>query len=154
MNHDDTVSARVVAEARAWIGTPYLHQASLQGVGCDCLGLIRGVWRNVFGEEPEAMPAYSRDWAETRDEDTLVQAARRHLDEISPVERSPGDLLVFRWKRGRPAKHLAILTSPTHFVHGYEHGGTVESPLSDWWIQRLAHVFRFPDRLLSKDGVR
>ena len=28
-----------------WIGTPYRHQASLKGVGCDCLGLVRGVWR-------------------------------------------------------------------------------------------------------------
>ena len=43
----------IVEEARAWIGTPYRHQASLKGVGCDCLGLIRGVWRAVMGEEPE-----------------------------------------------------------------------------------------------------
>ena len=44
--------------ARGWIGTPYRHQASLKGVGCDCLGLVRGVWREVMGEEPEAPPAY------------------------------------------------------------------------------------------------
>ena len=54
----------VVAEARSWIGTPYQHQASLKGVGCDCLGLVRGVWRALYGEEPEHVPAYSRDWAE------------------------------------------------------------------------------------------
>jgi hypothetical protein len=40
----------IVAETRAWIGTPYRHQASLKGVGCDCLGLVRGVWRAVIGE--------------------------------------------------------------------------------------------------------
>ena len=39
----------IVAETRDWIGTPYRHQASLKGVGCDCLGLVRGVWRNVIG---------------------------------------------------------------------------------------------------------
>ena len=33
----------VIAAARGWIGTPYLHQASLKGVGTDCLGLVRGV---------------------------------------------------------------------------------------------------------------
>ena len=37
--------AAIVAEARAWIGTPYRHQASLKGIGCDCLGLLRGIWR-------------------------------------------------------------------------------------------------------------
>jgi NlpC/P60 family putative phage cell wall peptidase len=40
---------RIIAEARAFIGTPYRHQASLQGVGCDCLGLVRGVWRAIHG---------------------------------------------------------------------------------------------------------
>lgn len=33
----------IVAAARQWLGTPYRHQASVRGVGCDCLGLIRGV---------------------------------------------------------------------------------------------------------------
>lgn len=45
--------AAIVAEARAWLGTPYRHQASLKGVGADCLGLVRGVWRAVVGPEPE-----------------------------------------------------------------------------------------------------
>ena len=56
--------AAIVAEARAWIGTPYRHQASLKGVGCDCLGLLRGVWRAVVGGEPEGPPPNSADWAE------------------------------------------------------------------------------------------
>ena len=43
------MSAAHVASARGWLGTPYHHQASLKGVGCDCLGLLRGVWREVIG---------------------------------------------------------------------------------------------------------
>ena len=46
----------VVAEARRWIGTPYVHQASSFQAGCDCLGLIRGVWRHLYGAEPERLP--------------------------------------------------------------------------------------------------
>ena len=42
--------AAVVAHARAWIGTPYHHQASHIGVGTDCLGLIRGVKGVVIGQ--------------------------------------------------------------------------------------------------------
>src|SRR5688572_27964758 len=73
---------RIVAEARAFIGTPYRHQASLRGVGCDCLGLVRGVWRALHGGEPEATPAYTRDWAEASGIESLAEAARRHLVEL------------------------------------------------------------------------
>ena len=47
------VGDKIIAEARAWIGTPYHHQAAVKGVGCDCLGLVRGVWRAVYGADPE-----------------------------------------------------------------------------------------------------
>lgn len=55
----NTLPERVVIAARAWIGTPYHHQASLMGVGTDCLGLVRGVWRDIHGRDAEAPPAYS-----------------------------------------------------------------------------------------------
>jgi len=56
--------SQIVAKTRDWIGAPYQHQASLKGVGCDCLGLVRGVWRAVIGEEPERAPPYAPGWAE------------------------------------------------------------------------------------------
>ena len=46
---------RVIGAARHWLGTPYHDQASLHGVGCDCLGLVRGVWRGLYGPEPMAI---------------------------------------------------------------------------------------------------
>ena len=56
--------AAALEAARGWVGTPYRHQASFRGEGADCLGLIRGVWREVIGPEPEALQPYSPDWAE------------------------------------------------------------------------------------------
>ena len=64
--------ARVVAVARSWLGTPYHDQASLRSVGCDCLGLARGVWREVVGPEPFPIPPYSRDWGETGPREVLA----------------------------------------------------------------------------------
>ena len=87
----------IVAEARSWIGTPYRHQASLKGVGCDCLGLLRGVWREVMGAEPELPPPYSPDWAEAG-ADTLVAAARRISSRSSARKSQAGDVLLFRWR--------------------------------------------------------
>ena len=66
----------IVAAARGWIGTPYRHQGSRKGVGCDCLGLARGVWREVVGPEPFPIPPYSRDWGETGPREVLADGAR------------------------------------------------------------------------------
>lgn len=91
-----TTAQRIVSEARGWLGTPYCHGASVKGVGCDCLGLVRGVWRAVFGGEPERADPYSPDWAEAVGEERLRDAARRHLAEIPVAQARPGDLLLFR----------------------------------------------------------
>jgi NlpC/P60 family putative phage cell wall peptidase len=129
--------------ARSWIGTPYRHQASLKGVGCDCLGLLRGVWREVMGREPELPPPYSPDWAEAG-ADTLVAAARRYLTEIDRRDLAPGDVLLFRWRDTLPAKHCAVVASPGSMIHAHDGASVVEVALCPWWRRHLAHAFRFP----------
>jgi NlpC/P60 family putative phage cell wall peptidase len=137
--------ATIVIEARSWIGTPYRHQASLKGVGCDCLGLLRGVWRELVGPEPEMAPPYAPDWAEAGGIEALAMAARRHLAEISPAEIAPGDVILFRWRAGVPAKHAAIVTAPATMVHAHDGAAVAEVALAPWWRRRLAYAFRFPD---------
>lgn len=138
-------ASRVVLEARRWIGTPYRHQASCLGAGCDCLGLVRGVWRGLYGAEPERAPAYTADWAEMGRRETLLEAAGRHLVPVATEERAPGDVLLFRWLRGYPAKHCAILTAPGRMVHALENAAVAEVTLGPWWVRRIAAVFRFPE---------
>ena len=135
----------MVAEARSWIGTPYRHQASLKGVGCDCLGLVRGVWRAVLGEEPECAPPYAADWAEASGEEALAQAAARHLLPIACEAAREGDVLLFRWRAHLPAKHAAILTTPETMAHAHDGAAVVEVAFAPWWRRRLAFAFRFPN---------
>src|SRR5690606_28871149 len=97
---------RVIAVARSWLGTPYHDQASLKGVGCDCLGLARGVWREVVGPEPFPIPAYSRDWGETGLSEVLADGARRMMQEIAPSDVEPGALILFRMTPRAIAKHV------------------------------------------------
>lgn len=139
----------IVAAARSWLGTPYVHQASAKGAGTDCLGLIRGVWRDLYGAEPEIPPPYGPDWNErawfrSAREEPLLAAARRHLAPRSIAEEKPGDVLVFRVVRDGPAKHCGILTGKDRFIHAYAGRVVVESWLSRWWRERLAGVFGFP----------
>lgn len=135
---------RIIVEARSWIGTPYRHQASLKGVGCDCLGLLRGVWRTVMGAEPETPPPYAPDWAEAGGSEALLAAARRHLVELDRPDMQPGDVLLFRWREGCPAKHCAIATAPDLMVHAHDGACVAEVAIRPWWWRHLAHAFRFP----------
>lgn len=142
--------AAIVAEARSWIGTPYRHQASRKGAGCDCLGLVRGVWRSLYGAEPEAPPAYRADWAETGGRETLLEGARRHLVERPSRAFQPGDVLLFRMSPEACLKHCAIASDgrpgdpEPRIIHAYWGRAVVESWLGPWWRRRLAYVFSFP----------
>ena len=135
--------ADIIAQARSWIGTPYRHQASLKGVGCDCLGLVRGVWRELIGTEPERAPPYTPDWAEASGAESLAQAAARHLIPVTPADFAPGDVVLFRWRANLPAKHAAIVTSPETMVHAHDGAAVAEVALAPWWRRRLAYAFRF-----------
>ncbi|MEZ6028153.1 MAG: NlpC/P60 family protein [Hyphomonadaceae bacterium] len=134
----------VVAAARQWIGTPYRHQASVRAVGADCLGLVRGVWREVIGPEPERPPGYTPDWAEALGQDTLLEAARRHMREIAVGEADAGDVLLFRMALGAPAKHVAIVSGADRIIHAYWGRAVCETRLVSWWRRRIAAAFRFP----------
>ncbi|XDA96550.1 peptidase [Sulfitobacter sp. LCG007] len=138
----------VVALARDWIGTPYVHQASCRGGGADCLGLLRGIWRGLGMVEPEEAPPYAPDWSEPQGEERLWAAARRHLVEKPLYSEARGDVLLFRMRSSGVAKHLGIaarIGRDPSFVHAYTGHGVVESPLSAPWRRRIVARFSFPE---------
>lgn len=138
---------QIAESARGWIGTPYRHQGATRGAGCDCLGLVRGVWRDVLGGEPEVVPAYTRDWSEPSREETLWQAAAKYMREKPVAARETGDVILFRMRDRSVAKHLGIVgltgDAPT-FIHAYSGHSVVESPLSAPWARRIVACFAFP----------
>jgi len=146
----------VVTEARRWIGTPYVHQGAKRDAGCDCLGLIRGVWQGVIGPEPEAPPAYSQDWSEVSGEEALWAAALRHMKAKALEDAAPGDVLLFCMRDGAVAKHLGIQAGigagPT-FIHAYAGHAVVESALSAPWARRIVARFAFPIEAVRKENV-
>jgi NlpC/P60 family putative phage cell wall peptidase len=131
----------VVAESRSWIGTPYRHQHSVKGAGCDCLGLLRGVWRSVHGSEPVAVPNYSPMWGEVGDEEPMLDAAHQWLTPCTDIH--PGAVLMFRMKRRSIVKHCGIAVAPGRMVHAASEVGVVEVPLDDFWMKRIAGRFDF-----------
>ncbi|WP_299131409.1 NlpC/P60 family protein [uncultured Amaricoccus sp.] len=139
----------IVVRARQWIGTPYRHQSSCRGAGADCLGLLRGLWRETLGEEPQEIPPYTADWAEFGGGEDLLAAARRHLLMVARPNAQGGDVLILRMKDEGVAKHVGILAyseaGHATMIHAYSGYGVVESPLTPAWARRIVEVFRFPE---------
>lgn len=135
----------IVRIAESWIGTPYRHQGATKGVGCDCIGLIRGVWRELYGEEPPlAVPPYAPDWAERCGEERLLVAATTLFGPpVALSDAQPGDILLFRWQAQCAAKHAGILLDEHWFIHAYEQAAVTRSALVSGWRRRIAAVHRF-----------
>jgi NlpC/P60 family putative phage cell wall peptidase len=136
---------RIVAEARSWIGTPYRHQASLKHVGCDCLGLVLGVWKALYGVLPEQPPPYAPDWAEAGQSEPLIEAALRHLAPRTDCTIAPGEILIFRWRAHVAAKHLAIATGSGRMIHAHDGAEVAEVAITPFWRRKIAGRFAFPD---------
>lgn len=145
-DHETADPELVVGEALRWVGTPYRHQGCRPGVGCDCLGLVRGVWHALLGEEPEQVGPYAPDWAETAAADRLLEAARRHLIEMADRTPRRGLVLLFRWRPHMAAKHAGIAVDDERFIHAYQGHAVTVSPLVPQWRRRIAGVFAFPAR--------
>ena len=144
---DMTTAAWIVEIARGWIGTPYHHQASCKGIGTDCLGLVRGVYRDVTGRDADVTANYTRDWADASGDETMLAGARAQLGEIAIREIAPGDVIVFRLRRGFVAKHAAIVATADTMIHAMEGCAVSEVALSPWWRRHIAGAFRFPQLL-------
>ncbi|MBD8649826.1 C40 family peptidase [Rhizobium sp. CFBP 13726] len=136
---------QIVAIAQSWIGTPYRHQGATRGIGCDCIGLIRGIWRDLYGEEPEPVGPYAPDWAERGGEDRLLEAGIRLFGPALGLgQMQPSDLLLFRWRPDTMVKHAGIFVGPSHFIHAYEQMAVTRSVLVPSWRRKIAAVHRFP----------
>jgi NlpC/P60 family putative phage cell wall peptidase len=134
----------VVSAARAWCGTPYRHQASRRSIGTDCLGLVRGIWRDHFGCDPEMPPPYAPDWAEAGRREVLAEALGRHFRTIDPAAFAAGDVLLFRWRAHLPAGHLGVATGRGRMVHAHAGAAVAEVAIGRWWSRHLAFAFSFP----------
>ncbi len=142
--------SRVVVAARGWIGTPYIHQAARRGAGCDCLGLLRGVWAEVSGEPLAPIPPYTADWSEPQGVERLWVEIAARLPRKARADAAPGDVLLFRMQSGAVAKHVGLqaeIGEPATFIHSYQGHGVIENALSAPWERRLVARFAIPEHV-------
>ena len=145
------MNREVVIAAKRWIGTPYAFQGHKRAIGTDCIGLIRGVYREIFGDEPVVIPPSARDWNETlkyNGRDGAEEAAAKVLIRVSRAQIDVGDVLLFRMRKGAPAQHAGIVSEgnvgkPTRMIHSITGYPVREDNLAGW-MSRLMSAYRFP----------
>lgn len=116
-----TSRVAVVAEARSWLGTPWVHQHRTKGVGVDCAGLVIGVAR-ALGLVPPAMDV--NHYARTPD-GSLLATCDAWMQRHDVAAAEPGDVLVMRFDTD--PQHLAIVADYVHgglsIVHALDRAG-------------------------------
>jgi cell wall-associated NlpC family hydrolase len=138
--------ADIVAEARRWLRTPFVHQGRLLGVAVDCAGVATETARALGLETCDA-----RDYHRQPDGATLERLCDEHMARVpygAPVE--PGDVLLMRI--AREPQHLAIVSAvadgkPAALIHAYtEVGEVVEHSLDARWRRRIIRAYRMRER--------
>jgi NlpC/P60 family putative phage cell wall peptidase len=130
----------VVAEARRWLKTPFLHQGRLRGVGVDCAGVVIGVAHDL-GLSAFDVTGYARH----PDGRSLEAMCDANMTRVAMDEVRAGDVLLMRF--GREPQHLAIVTqaSPMQILHAQgEIGACVEHSLDVRWRRRIVRAYRLP----------
>ena len=140
---------KIIIEAREWVDTPYHHQAALKGVGCDCVGLIRGVGVGVG-----AMPHRDADWKRFNaygrlpNPRRMTQGMNAFLVPINTEDRKPGDIAWIEWRTDMPM-HLAILAEKNGsqtIIHALsDYRKVVEHGLNLTWQERIVSWWRYPN---------
>ena len=115
-----------------WLGTPYRHQAATLGAGCDCLGLVRGVWRDALWRRAVDGAALSRRTGATADAGELQAAAERLLvPGAGPL--AAGQVVLFRLSGRRGRGIAASWSRRTASSMRRSGSGVVEANLTEGW---------------------
>lgn len=142
----------IIRAARGWLGTPFHHQGRVKGVGCDCLGLIVGVARELELTDAKGILLADYDqpnYSPLPDGRGLKTAVSLHLLELPSIgEASPGDVFLFRFQEN--PQHVGILATlpdgDSSIIHCYSNiGKVIEHRLNDTWRRLIVAAYRFPN---------
>ena len=147
----ESISDRIIAEARSMIGLPFHHQGRDSAIGVDCRGLLLVIadrlgyqhadWRNDYAREPN--PQEFRAALET---DLVL---------LPSIEDALlGDVFLIRFPRQKPeeATHCAVLAEGPfesmliHSFAGDYAGKVLEEPRRRWEPYLVAAFTWIPER--------
>ena len=143
----DDVQSAIVAQARSYLGTPFVHQGRLPGVALDCVGVPICVAR-ALGLVDTAFDI--RGYPRQPDGRTLLALCGQHMTRLDAAAMRPGDVAVIRFER--VPQHLGIVAPYVHgglsLIHALGttdgKGRVVEHRIDADTLRRLVAVYRLP----------
>lgn len=146
----------VVAEARTWLGTPFMEQHRVKGVGVDCALLQVGICvaLDLLPAEPAALARYRgySHHAAAGSCETFHEAMCALFAPIAVAGMQPADVVMLYWSDKAPPKgvrpvHAGILGDYTGcrltLIHATPRG-VLEHRLTDEWRRRVIAAYRIP----------
>jgi len=142
----------IESTAEAWVGTPFLHQGRSRYLtdtrcgGCDCIGLIIGVSKDLSLISALGKPIAFYDdatYSPMPSGNRLHNLLSSHMIEKSPQEADIGDVLLFKFVKY--PQHVAFFTSQDSIIHSHAPYGVRREILNDKWKKRLVGCFRFTE---------
>lgn len=116
MSRETEERLAVVAEARTWLGTPWVHMARVKGHGVDCGQLLAAVFEDLGLVRPVPIDPYPQDWALHRGEPVMQSIVERYAAKAEGTPE-PGDVVLFRF--GRSLSHGGIVLEWPLIIHAY-----------------------------------
>lgn len=147
-----TTRAEIVAEAREWIGTPWKHQQYMKGVGCDCIGMVKGV-ALALGLYPldtasSALAQQFAGYGRVPRRGDLQRGLGLFATAIEREQADIGDVVLMR-VRSEP-QHVGLLgdyaSGGFSLIHATRPapGRVVEHRLDDEWGSLIVGYYRLP----------
>ena len=131
--------AQLVAEARRWVGVPYVHQGRTR-YGVDCIGLILCVRAAL--EPWDALSREPRDYARHPRDGLLLDRVRTSCFLLAAPE--DGALILIRWPKTSHPSHVAIYAGG-NLIHAYQRAKrVVETGFRAHWLRNAHSYWQLP----------
>jgi len=130
------IQNKFIEVARSYVGTPFLHQGRLPGVGLDCIGVIV-----CAAHEIGINLIDSTDYDREPNSDKLQSEIQKQL--VRVIMLIPGDILLIAYMRD--PRHTAIYTGST-IIHAHNRvDKVVEHNIDDRLMSHVKSIWRFKE---------
>lgn len=122
---DAATRARIIEEAKSWLGTPYHHMGRVKGAGVDCAMLLAEVYAAAGVIDHVESDFYPLDWHMHRDEELYLSKIFESKVAFETTQNNllPGDVVLARF--GWTFSHGAIVIEWPLCIHA-----SIKTPVS------------------------
>lgn len=144
VKRENICRSEISSLAREFLGTPWVHQGRLKGIGADCGGLIVGVLKEA-GYADVDFTNYSR----LADGKSLRAKCREYLAKKSVDDLDEGDVVLMRFDKMSNPHHLGFIAKKDGrltLIHIIDPDrGCVEHTLSAHLRRMVVEAYSIPD---------